>query len=237
MKSYSGKIPDELYNAVMTGDLLEFGNIAAFESARGMDTLQLGAVRGRGFNTGASSFGRAYQGAINSASRAAGISSEITADTSIAENLLSVIEQSNTLQLEISANTKKTAENTAKALELRPDRERSFIDVGQGYIQSLGQRISGMSVARRLGEQNFQLPSGIGSASGVATAARTVQELTADLLSMNAQQNDTMIDILQDVRAGIIELVAVLDANPNTVSGLSVSEFTRIQSEINRRRR
>lgn len=164
--------------------------------------------------------------------------SEFTTDTGIAENLLSVIEQSQQTQLEISGNTKKTADNTAKALELRPDRERSFIDVGQGFIQSLGQRItspSAIGIARSV-SQNLTIPTELGAANVITGRARTLQERMADALETQIRQGATANDILRDIRAAAVELLAVMDGNPNTGASMTMNDFVSLQSEANRRR-
>ena len=86
-------------------------------------------------------------------------------------------------------------------------------------------------------DRNIVLPGSIGMASGVATAARTLQERLTDAAEMNVRQNSEMIDILYDARAVLINMLAALDSDTSTINRLSVAEFDRIQSEVNRRRR
>lgn len=222
LQSFRGKIPDELYMAASEGRGKDFG-YGGLRVEYDKGRLVSETVKGSAAKIGA----------------ARELFSEITRDTATAENLLSVIDQQLQTQLDIAKSTKQTAENT-KPLTLRGDRERSFIDVGQGFIASLGQRItsrSALSVAGSLADRGFALPSSIGSASGVALTAGTLQERMALALEMQVTQGATMIDILSDVRQLSAELVAVMDGNAATVSGLSLSEFSRIQSEVNRRRR
>jgi hypothetical protein len=224
VEALQGKIPDELYSVA-----LPFLNGL---KARG------GTPDNNPYFTGASDF--AYiSGSAGSLSLApAELIGEITRDTGTAENLISVIKDSLANQIAIEENTRKTAENTSKALTLRPDRERSFIDVGRGYIQSLGQRLTNPALAAVAGmDRNIVLPGSIGMASGVATAARTLQERLTDAAEMNVRQNSEMIDILYDARAVLINMLAALDSDTSTINRLSVAEFDRIQSEVNRRRR
>jgi len=210
LQSYKGLVPDELYNAFQK----------AYDVSGGILTLRAGQEFASGLTTARGLFG------------------EITRDTATAESLLSVIQDSLANQIAIEENTRKTAENTSKALTLRPDRERSFIDVGRGYIQSLGQRLTNPALAAVAGmDRNIVLPGSIGMASGVATAARTLQERLTDAAEMNVRQNSEMIDILYDARAVLINMLAALDSDTSTINRLSVAEFDRIQSEVNRRRR
>ena len=85
-------------------------------------------------------------------------------------------------------------------------------------------------------DRNIVLPGSIGMASGVATAARTLQERLTDAAEMNVRQNAEMIDILYDARTVLINMLAA-PTDTSTINRLSVAEFDRIQSEVNRRRR
>lgn len=222
MQFYKGKIPDAMYNAVF----------AQVEKLK-----QQFSLSGGGLNSGTTvkTIGADLFGIASAANT---YSSESSKDVGIAENLLSTIEQSLQVESEINANTKKTADNTAKALELRPDRERSFIDVGQGFIQSLGQRItspSAIGIARSV-SQNLTIPTELGAANVITGRARTLQERMADALETQIRQGATANDILRDIRAAAVELLTVMDGNPGTVSGMSMNDFVSLQSEANRRR-
>ena len=119
-----------------------------------------------------------------------------------------------------------------------PDRERSFIDVGQGFIQSLGQRItspSAIGIARSV-SQNLTIPTELGAANVITGRARTLQERMADALETQIRQGATANDILRDIRAAAVELLAVMDGNPGTGSSMSMNDFVSLQSEANRRR-
>jgi hypothetical protein len=218
--TYKGKIPDEIYNA-------------AFNQSGGFAYGGIKSVRADWVET------QTVLGGQPLIARVRELVSEVGVDAGIAENLLSVIEQQLAIENQINDNTKKTAENTSKALELRPDRERSFIDVGRGFIQSLGQIIttpSALGIAKSLSAQEFTVPSEIGSATVTMGRARTLQERMADAMERQVMQGAEALDIAYDMRAALYDLLAVLDANPNTQNKISVTEFTRAQSEINRRR-
>lgn len=156
-----------------------------------------------------------------------------------AAKLLDTLSQIQDLQRQTAENTGQTAANTAKAIELRPDRERSFIDIGLGYVQSLGQRITGNAggIMRSIESQGLSLPAELGQASVISGTAKTLQERMAEMLEQQVMQNYDIIDILSDIRQLQAELTAILDNNSGTVGNLSMDEFTRIQSGINRRRR
>jgi len=164
------------------------------------------------------------------------LTSEINRDIGIAENLLSVIEQSQQTQLEIAGNTKKTAENTSQLL--RPDRQRSFIDVGQGFISSLGQRISpsAVGIARSLSQQGLSLPSEIGMASATSTLAKTLQERMAEAMEMQVRNGARANDLLSGILRATIELYRVMDGNPATVSGFDNAAADAWLADRERRR-
>lgn len=221
LKSYKGLIPDALYNSVFN---------ASGEAAYG------GVSQGVDADGNVSSV---FLGNVGQIKAARGLASEIGIDTSRAEQLLSLFERQNGLLLETADNTKKTAENTSKALELRPDRERSFIDVGLGFMQSLGQRItspSGRSIAASLSQQNFSIPAEIGSASVTSSRARTLQERMADALEMQLMQGATANDILRDIRALTYDLLAVMDGDASTGASFSQQDFINFSSDVKRRR-
>lgn len=226
LKSYKGKIPDELYDAARrysvqgggfyyTDDFGYGGSRTTYENGVQTTTVNASAEK-------------------ISAARA--IASEITSDVTIASDLLSVIEQSQQTQLEIAANTKKTAENTSQLL--RPDRQRSFIDVGQGFISSLGQRISpsAVGIARSLSQQGLSLPSEIGMASTTSTLAKTLQERMAEAMEVQVRQGARANDLLSGILRATIELYRVMDGNPATVSGFDNAAADAWLADRERRR-
>ena len=220
MRGYKGKIPDAMYNAVFKQ--IE-GLVTVFSlSGGGLDSNT--TVRTAGFDV------------FGIANAAASFSSEFSRDVGIAENLLSVIEQSNQTQLEIATNTKKTAENTSQLL--RPDRQRSFIDVGQGFISSLGQRISpsAVGIARSLSQQGLSLPSEIGMASTTSTLAKTLQERMAEAMEIQVRNSTRANELLSGILRASIELYKVMDGNPSTVSGFDYAAADAWLADRERRR-
>ncbi len=219
LQSLSGQVPPELLSAVIPKLQAQQEALAYWSSIGrgsdvigGVDTSQLGIPE------------------LES------LTSEINRDIGIAENLLSVIEQSNQTQLEIATNTKKTAENTSQLL--RPDRQRSFIDVGQGFISSLGQRISpsAVGIARSLSQQGLSLPSEIGMASTTSTLAKTLQERMAEAMEMQVRNGARANDLLSGILRATIELYRVMDGNPATVSGFDNAAADAWLADRERRR-
>lgn len=213
-KTYSGLIPDQIYRSGISG-LEDFAERRLTSNAK---------------------YESAFYNLIGAPGRVAALSSEVARDTSTAENLLSVIEQSQQTQLEIATNTKKTAENTSQLL--RPDRQRSFIDVGQGFISSLGQRISpsAVGIARSLSQQGLSLPSEIGLASTTSTLAKTLQERMAEAMEMQVRNGARANDLLSGILRATIELYRVMDGNPATVSGFDNAAADAWLADRERRR-
>jgi hypothetical protein len=236
-QSYSGKIPGTLYTTGIEGvksvtdylsDIRNYDDTSSLFETDAQREERQGIV------------GLAVKNALDrSRNLSQNLLSEISTDTGRAESLVSVLEQSLANQQDIKENTRKTAENTSKALELRPDRERSFIDVGLGFMQSLGQRItspSGRSIAASLSQQNFSIPAEIGSASVTSSRARTLQERMADALEMQLMQGATANDILRDIRALTYDLLAVMDGDTSTGASFSQQDFINFSSDVKRRR-
>ena len=215
-QSYSGKIPDEIYRAGI-GGLSQFLDLYNGQSTNEQYEAAFAALTG-------------------APKRVAALASEVTRDTTTAENLLSVIEQSQQTQIEIATNTKKTAENTSQLL--RPDRQRSFIDVGQGFISSLGQRISpsAVGIARSLSQQGLSLPSEIGMASTTSTLAKTLQERMAEAMEIQVRNSTRANELLSGILRATIELYRVMDGNPATVSGFDNAAADAWLADRERRR-
>lgn len=219
LQSLSGQVPPELLSAVIPKLQAQQQALAYWSSiGRGSDVIG-------GVDT--SQLGIPELGSLTS---------EINRDIGIAENLLSVIEQSNQTQLEIATNTKKTAENTSQLL--RPDRQRSFIDVGQGFISSLGQRISpsAVGIARSLSQQGLSLPSEIGMASTTSTLAKTLQERMAEAMEIQVRNSTRANELLSGILRASIELYKVMDGNPSTVSGFDYAAADAWLADRERRR-
>lgn len=205
LQSYQGLIPEELYNTGING-------VARFLNAwRRKQQLGPGAVtqaQRDAWNAADAEFrSSALSGVIGSVNS---LQSEITSDTSIAENLLSLIEQSNQLQLEISDNTKKTAANTSRLVDT-PNRSSSLIDISRGLTRSLGQVISGPDLT------NTALPNGVRAAVLATDIQKSIQERAAD-----------GIDRLNDTARKQLELLAIMVTilkNPSNVSPLTVAQL------------
>lgn len=214
-RSYAGLIPNEIYAPAIA-------SLSKFEQADAARSFEQRIA--------------AYEGLRATAGNLNALASEVGIDTSRAESLLSVIEQSNQTQLEIATNTKKTAENTSQLL--RPDRQRSFIDVGQGFISSLGQRISpsAVGIARSLSQQGLSLPSEIGMASTTSTLAKTLQERMAEAMEMQVRNGARANDLLSGILRATIELYRVMDGNPATVSGFDNAAADAWLADRERRR-
>ena len=205
LQSYQGLIPSELYNTGVNG-------VARFLSAwRRKQQIGPGAVtqaQRDAWNAADAEFrASALSGVLGSVNN---LQSEITSDTSIAENLLSLIEQSNQLQLEISDNTKKTAANTSRLVDT-PNRSSSIIDISRGLTRSLGQVISGPDLT------NTALPNGVRAAVLATDIQKSIQERAAD-----------GIDRLNDTARKQLELLAIMVTilkNPSNVSPLTVAQL------------
>jgi hypothetical protein len=140
-------------------------------------------------------------------SPASALKSEITSDTSIAENLLSVVEQQQQIQLEIANSTKKTADNTTKLVET-PQRQSSIIDISRGYTRSLGQVLNP-------GITNTGLPSSIKAAVLATDIQKSIQERSLDKL-----QN------IETIQRDSRELLAIIAKGVNsTASGSLLAEL------------
>jgi len=141
------------------------------------------------------------------------LQSEVTSDTSVAENLLSTIEQSLTTQLEIEKNTKKTAENTS--LQLEQDRGAAFIDIAAGGLRQYGNFLSGVSPITFAS----QAASVVLSSLAADTARKTDNELLSELVAINKDMRLLLAEIALNTNraagnfAGLTEseLVAMID--------------------------
>ncbi|GAB4422341.1 MAG: hypothetical protein OHK0011_01200 [Turneriella sp.] len=132
------------------------------------------------------------------------LASEFRSDTSVAENLLSVIEQDYQIQLEIKDAAKKTAENTAKLTQI-DDRRRSFLDLGNRRIFSQGLNID---------FQNVKLPE---------AAAATILA-TSPLPGL---QSDTVTELkkLVSIAEEQSEWLAIIAANTDQRAGTDTSSI------------
>jgi hypothetical protein len=132
--------------------------------------------------------------------------SELGTDIGIAENLLSTIEQSNQVQLDIAANTKKTADNTS--LQLEKDRAAAFIDIAGGGIRGFGQLLTGQY---GLNTNALTLPQGLSNAILATQGMKTLEEKSFDALK-------SILGVNEDMR----ELLAEIAVNTNRAAGAEV---------------
>ena len=145
--------------------------------------------------------------------QAARLQSEIISDTSVAENLLSTIEQSLATQLEIEKNTKKIAENTS--LQLEKDRGAAFIDIAAGGLRQYGNFLSGVSPITFAS----QAASVVLSSLAADTARKTDNELLSELVAINKDMRILLAEIALNTNraagnfAGLTEseLIAMID--------------------------
>lgn len=124
------------------------------------------------------------------------VQSEFRSDVSVADNLLSVIEQSNQVQLEIAANTKKTAENTS----LQGQREMMFLDIAGGGLRGFGQLLR---ANYSINTSALGLPSGVSNTILASQAAKTVEEKSLDRLTEILNVNKDMARFLGDIAVNI----------------------------------
>lgn len=146
--------------------------------------------------------------------------SESTADTSIAENLLSVIEQSQQTQLEISANTKKTAENTS--LQLEKDRGDAFIDVARG----------GLAQGARFG--SFLSPAPL-SLSNAAAGLTLSSSIVKSIDERNLDQLIMLLQVSKDMRALLAEIAINTSGAGGDSTGFTSSELLALMSDFKSR--
>lgn len=223
--SYQGKVPDALFNAAVSAfsaadeELLIKGGKSYYDGSR----FQIGragsvseavayiqSMNGAGQAISAGYSNQLYAaraGAFSgSLSSLYGLQSEVTSDTTIAENLLSVIEQGYQAQLDIAANTKKTADNTS--LQLEKDRAAAFIDIAGGGIRGFGQLLTGQY---GLNTNALTLPQGLSNAILATQGMKTLEEKSFDALK-------SILGVNEDMR----ELLAEIAVNTNRAAGTEV---------------
>lgn len=189
LDSIRGQIPPELYNA-LRGPM-----------QRTMDSFNwyISQTYDPNKNTVTSVDLSYFMGEANT------LQSEITRDVGTAENLLSVIEQSQQTQLEIAANTKKTAD----ALTLQGAREQRFIDIAGGGLRGFGQFMAG-NIGVNTGAMT--LPSGVSNTILATQQAKSIDE------QMNAKLGD-LVMIARD-QARFLGEIAV---NTGRMAGANVT--------------
>ena len=122
------------------------------------------------------------------------VSSEITRDTTTAENLLSVIEQQLQTQQEIQKNTKVTADRLSET----PGRNSSIIDISRGFSRSLGAIVNPQLT-------NTGLPQSIAAAVLATDIQKSIQERTVkgieDLVTIQRDSRE-LLSIIGKTLAG-----------------------------------
>jgi len=224
MASYSSLVPPELYNA-------GYGGLQQYLSAyQNCSSVGPGGVtqaqRDRYFAAQAAFNAAAYSGPV---SRVQSLSSEITSDTSIAENLLSTFEQSNQLQLEIAGNTKKTADNTNRLTNLR---ENNILDLAGGGIRGFGSFFRGAfnSVDSIVNPRMPALatPSAISNSLSVASMTRSWQDRAADGI-------DSLVKIQTEALRLLAEIALNTDAQGQVQGSLTSAQLQDIMANIRSR--
>jgi len=172
-----GQIPPELYSAIrgpLDRAIQSFNTLEA-------QTYDLNKMTVSSVDTGI------FLGDANR------LASEIARDTTTAENLLSVIEQSNQVQLEIAANTKRTADNTQK---LEGMREQMFLDIAGGGLRGFGNLLRGNY---GLNTASLTVPQGIQSAILATQMAKSFEESSLDKLIELLSVNKDMAKFLGEI--------------------------------------
>lgn len=225
MRTYKGKIPDAVYNPVMNrfeDFLTQVANSHdIFDSNFTPKTKEQAlsdVVNDRFYGVSSISFsgndGIGIGGIANS------LGSEITSDTSTAENLLSVIDQSYQTQLDIAANTKKTADNTS--LQLEKDRGDAFIDIVRG----------GLAQGAQFGSFLSPAPLSLSSAAAGLTLSSSIVK---SIDERNLDQLIMLLQVSKDMRALLAE-IAINTSGPNGDStGFTSSELLALMSEFKSR--
>ena len=224
LQSYQGLIPSELYNTGVNG-------VGRFINAwRRKQQLGPGAVtpaQRDAWNAADAEFrSAALSGVVGSVNS---LQSEIISDTSIAENLLSLIEQSNQFQLSIADSTKKTADNTSRLTQMR---ETTILDLAGGGLRGFGSFFRGAfnSIDKLINPTMPALstPSAISNSLSIASLTRSWQERTAD-----------GIESLVKIQTEALQLLAEIALNSNrqgdVAGSLTEAELLTIMGKIRSR--
>lgn len=224
MKSLRSNIPAQLYDAVF-GDwsadyiqsytqMLEASGLAWSYAYPRQNNVGIGAV----LNTVAGNIGQAGE-----------LASEVSKDTTTAENLLSVIEQSLSLEKEIADSTKKTADNTSRLTQMR---ETTILDLAGGGLRGFGSFFRGAfnSIDKLINPTMPALstPSAISNSLSIASLTRSWQERTAD-----------GIESLVKIQTEALQLLAEIALNSNrqgdVAGSLTEAELLTIMGKIRSR--
>ena len=238
-KTYKDKIPSQIYDSA-SGIIETFttkGGLASLTAGLGANARFLSSKEMRYLNSLGGLPGHLMRAVtrkeasvrelMNVGATVAGVQnllgsyvSEVTSDTSIAENLLSVIEQSQQTQLEISANTKKTAENTA--LQLEKDRGDAFIDIARG----------GLAQGARFG--SFLSPAPL-SLSSAAASLSLSSSIVKSIDEQNLDRLEALLKVSKDIRALLTEIAINTSGAGGDSTGFTSSELLALMSDFKSR--
>jgi hypothetical protein len=155
--------------------------------------------------------------------------SEFSTDTGIAENLLSVIEQSLQTQQEIAGSTKKTAENTSRLTKMN---ENNILDLVGGGIRGFGSFFRGAfnSVDSLVNPRMPALatPSAISSSLSVASLTRSWQDRAADGI-------ENLVKIQTEALRLLAEIALNTDAQGQVQGSMTSAQLQDIMANIRSR--
>lgn len=200
-------------------------NMLADRLRQALGLLDYGSTRTQGF-------GGYLSGQLRSAldpSLGDSLLSEVNRDTGIAENLLSVIEQSLSTEKEIADSTKKTADNTSRLTQMR---ETTILDLAGGGLRGFGSFFRGAfnSIDKLINPTMPALstPSAISNSLSIASLTRSWQERTAD-----------GIESLVKIQTEALQLLAEIALNSNrqgdVAGSLTEAELLTIMGKIRSR--
>ncbi len=204
--SFQGLVPDSIYNAgvgVWQGAWAA-ADEAVRRHAKSRDDLDIwDRMANKKSTNDPISAGMLGNATASSEKGLLWLLSEFRSDNTQAEGLLSVFEQLNQTNLQIQANTKATADNTAKQLD---DRRTSFLDLGNRRVFSQGFSVD---------LDRLKIPD---AASSVVLGSS---------IQLPALQNETVTQLKQLVELAneANEYLAVIAANTDGRAGTDSSGF------------
>ena len=206
IESYRGKVPDKFFDYLDPLLRSRTQYVAGFSGTENRGNF----IRGL-----SSTFG--------------GFSSEITSDTGIAENLLSVVEQSLQTQQEIEGHTKKTADNTSRLTNMR---ENNILDLAGGGIRGFGSFFRGAfnSVDSLINPRmpSLSTPSAISNSLSVASLTRSWQDRAADGI-------ENLVKIQTEALRLLAEIAMNTDAQGQVSGSMTSAQLQDIMANIRSR--
>jgi hypothetical protein len=202
-KTYNGLIPAALYSTGIAGLERVVRYLHPKSETDRADTRQWNESDTQFRERQASVFGNVLSALSSARSGAAGLVSEISIDTSRADSIVSVLQDSLQNQQEIKDFTGQTAANTAKLTQL-DDRKFSYLDLGQKRVISKGFNVS---------VDRLKLPDAVSST--VLSASST--SAPSDTLSAFRR----MIDLAEEAN----DYLAMIAANTDSKASTNTSDF------------